>query len=118
MRRRIYIAPDGSGLQDVTQQASRYKLDREDPLGALYDEPLWAAYVAAREAFDALEGAVIGRLRGEPYDDVERKAAEESDALLDDYEMPSSIKMPKLDEISARILAHAEDIYGNGDAPR
>lgn len=65
-----------------------------------------------------LESAVIDHLRGEPYVAVERQAIEEAGTLLDDHVMSSAIKMSKLRAISARILAHAEDIYGNGDAPR
>jgi hypothetical protein len=118
MRRRICIAPDGSGLEDVTGLPYRYKLDHDLPLAALYDDPIWNAYLAAREAFRVLESAVIGHLCGEPYDDVERCAAEESLALLDDDALPSKVKIPKMDEISARVLAHAEEIYGNGEAPR
>lgn len=118
MRRRICIASDGSGLEDVTGQPQRYKLERDLPLAALYDDPIWNAYLAAREAFRTLESAVIGHLHGEPYDDVERRAAEESCVLLDDNEIASEIKRPRMDEISARVLAHAEDLYGNGAAPR
>lgn len=119
MRRRIYIAPDGSGLEDVTGYPYRYKIDHDLPLATLYDDPIWNAYLAAREALGVLESAVIGHLHGsEPYDDVERRAAEESLALLDDNEIASEISVPRMDEISARVLAHAEEIYGNGDAPR
>jgi hypothetical protein len=118
VRRRIYIAPDGSGLEDVTGRPYLYEIDRDLALGALYDDPIWTAYLAAREAFAVLERAVIGHLRGEPYDDVERRAAEEASALLDADEVASEIKVPKMDEIAARVLAHAAEIYGNGDAPR
>ena len=119
MRRRIYIAPDGSGLEDVTDRPYRYRLDDDLPLATLYDDPIWNAYLAARKAFRVLESAVIGHLHGcEPYDDVERQAAEESRALLDDHEIVSEIKIPRMDEISAHVIAHAEDIYGNGAAPR
>ena len=117
MRRRIYIAPDGSGLEDVT--GSPYRYDADLPLATLYDDPIWSAYLAAREAFRVLESAVIGHLHGsEPYDDVERRAAEESLALLDDDASASEIRIHKMDEISARVIAHAEEIYGNGEAPR
>ena len=119
MRRRIYISPDGSGLEDVTGHPYRYKLGGDLPLAALYDDPIWNAYLTARAAFRALESTVIAHLHGnEPYDDVERQAAEESFALLFDVEIASEIKRPRMDEISARVLAHAEDSYGNGDAPR
>ena len=121
MRRRIYIVPDGSGLEDVTGSPYRYRLDAALPLATLYDDPIWNAYLAAREAFRTLESAVIGRLRGgEPYDDVERIAAEESlaFALLDANAIAAEIRIPKMDEIAARVLAHAEEIYGNGEAPR
>lgn len=115
MRRRIYVAPDGSGLEDVTDQPYRYQVDRDLALGALYDDPIWTAYLAAREAFEVLESAVIGHLRGEPYDDVERRAAEEASALI---EVAAQIRVPKMAEIAARVLAHAEEIHGDGDAPR
>lgn len=118
MRRRIYIAPDGSGLEDVTAQPYRYRHDDDLALGALYDDPIWIAYLAARDALNVLESAVIGHLHGEPYDEIERRAAEESRALLDDHALGSEIRVPKMDEISARVVAHAEDLYGNGEAPR
>lgn len=117
MRRRIYIAPDGSGLEDVTDRPYRYQVDQVDrdlALGALYDDPIWTAYLAAREAFEVLERAVIGHLRGEPYDDVERRAAEEVSALRATDENTAE----KIVEIAARVLAHAEEIHGDGDAPR
>ena len=118
MRRRIYISPD-SGLEDVTGSPYRYyRLVNNLPHGALYDDPIWNAYLAAREALSVLERAVIARLCGEPYDEVERRAADEACALLDDHETPSEIAIPKMDEVAARVLAHAEAIYGNGDAPR
>jgi hypothetical protein len=116
MRRRIYIAPDGSGLEDITAQPYRYRIDDDLACGALYDDPIWIAYLAAREALRVLESAVIGHLHGEPYDDVERHAAEEACGLLDDREIVSDV--PKMDEISARVLDHADDLYGNGEAPR
>lgn len=118
MRRRIYIAPDGSGLEDITAQPFRYRIDDDLACGALYDDPIWLAYLAAREALQVLESAVIGHLHGEPYDDVERHAGAEARALLDDREVASAIRVPKMEEISARVVAHAEDLYGNGEAPR
>ena len=119
MRRRICISSDGSGLEDITDHPSRYNIDEDLPFATLYDDPIWGAYLAAREAFKELELAVIGHFHGgEPYDDIERLAAMESRTLLDDHEIASTIKIAKLTEISARVLEHAEDLYGNGEAPR
>jgi len=118
VRRRIYVAPDGSGLEDVTARPYRYHVDDGLALGALYDDPIWVAYLAAREALEVLESAVIGHLRGEPYDDVERRAAEEASALLASREFAPEIAVPKMDVIAARVLAHAEDLHGDGVAPR
>lgn len=117
MRRRIYVAPDGSGLDDVTGSPHRYHVDDDLALGALYDDLIWVAYLAARDALAALESAVIARLRGEPYDEVERQAAKEWSALSA-VECLSMERVPKMGEITARVLAHAEDLYGNGKAPR
>lgn len=117
MRRRIYVAPDGSGLEDVTDRPYRYHVNDDLALGALYDDPIWIAYVAAREALAVLESAVIGHLRGEPYDEVERQAAAEWSALRA-VDCLSMERVPKMEEITARVLAHAEDLYGNGEAPR
>lgn len=115
MRRRIYISPYGSGLEDVTNKPSQYREDCGSPLGALYNDPLWEAYVAAKHALSRLEGAVIANLCGEPYDEIELAAATEARAIFNNL---YNFDMPKLRLLGERVVKHATELYGNGDAPK
>lgn len=118
MRRRIYIAPDGSGLEDVTAQPYRYGIEREHANEALYDDALWSAYVAAREMLGKLEAAVIGHLRDDPYDDVERAAAQEGEAILDDNGGPIGDRVARMEALSQQLLRHADVVHAASEAPR
>jgi hypothetical protein len=117
VRRRIQINPRHiDRLEDVTAKLLSY--DSEAPLahGALYDDPLWRAYLASREALETLEHAVIAHLRGEPYDEVEKRAVADFERVCVDEvdpEMGVSFKA-----IEARVITHAEDLYRNGEFPR
>jgi hypothetical protein len=106
MRRRIYIDPE-SGLQDNTGMPYLWDVDEDfEPqgtrTGALYDEDLWQEYLNACEHADNLRRIVISKLVNEPFDDVERTAAEEAQALVrqDDF-------MVRMSELERQVLAHA-----------
>lgn len=109
MRRRIYIAPDGSGLEDVTDRPYRYDRTEEimtTSIDALYDEPIWQAYLAAQQALRMTETAVIAHLRSEPYDAVELQAAKDAHRLLDDESVRFTSE--SMEEIVARVVMHAQ----------
>jgi hypothetical protein len=111
MRRRINIPPDGT-LEDITGWPYLYSNHGDD--GALYNEPLWEAFCAARDAFGKIEHAVIAALRSEPFDDVERKAAADADALM----VEDVRDLDAMDAIAARCVEHAKTLDGNIIAPK
>jgi hypothetical protein len=115
MRRRIYIAPDGSGLEDVTARPYRYGLHRDDVNGTLYDDEIWRAYLAAKSLLQDLERVVIGHLRDEPYDEIELRAAEEAEALMDGAESSTvGERVARMESLAKLLVDHAEDQHGDG----
>lgn len=102
MRRRISIDPDGAGLDDVT---GRVYLFEDDPPRhpALYDEAVWARYLAAYEAFSLAKTAVCAVLHEEPYDQVELELAGKAKAIMDgDYDPDV------MDQLEDAAIEHAK----------
>lgn len=97
MRRRIYVDPEGD-LLDETERAYLFRDDDQpEPgqrfsicdRGALYNESLWARYVAACEVANDLRNKVCEALVREPYDEVERAVRTEWNAA-DEYDAEQS----------------------------
>lgn len=106
VRRRIYISPEG--LEDTTIMVYLFEDDDDDGhtaicrRRALYNEPLWQRYVAAREALSLLHMEVCAALVTEPYDEVELDLKAQSLKVFDENDY-----MERIRAIEAVALANA-----------
>ena len=58
---------------------------------------------------------MIGHLRDEPYDEIELRAAEEAEALLEGAESsPVGERVARMESLAKLLVDHAEDQHGDG----
>ncbi len=100
---------------DCTDNPYGYDLDQssDEPLdicrtGALYDESLWAQYMAACQESLRLERLIRAALINEPWDEVEIALATRARACMERAMDDDLDVTGELNKIDAEALKHAE----------